>query len=156
MWPFGKGSFRRRELRRGYNGHLGQAAAQLLRRDIIVPSIVLGLLAVSACLVILYGETGLPYRVGQRMDRPIVARVDFTWDNPIKAAREQDIARRGTPNYYRLNSELIAEAERDVQGLTDALAHSESYGDFRGRMKEAVKAAGARGSRGRGRRGISA
>jgi hypothetical protein len=91
--------------------------------------------------VILYGQTSLAYRSGQRLDRPIVARVDFTWDNPIKAAREQDVARRGTPNYYRLNSELIAEVEKDLQALTQALAESPSYEEFQARIKGAARPA---------------
>ncbi len=131
IWPFGRQGTRRRELRRTHNGRLGQAAAQLLRKDIVAPSILLGLFAAAACLVILHGQTSLPYRAGQRIDRPIVARVDFTWDNPIRAAREQDIARRGTPNYYRLNNELIASVEKDLQALTDALTRSQTYAEFK-------------------------
>jgi putative nucleotidyltransferase with HDIG domain len=138
--PFRRAGVRRRELRRAHNGQAG-AAGRLFRREIIGPSILLGLFAVAAGLVILYGQTSLAYRSGQRLDRPIVARVDFTWDNPIKAAREQDVARRGTPNYYRLNSELIAEVEKDLQALTQALAESPSYEEFQARIKGAARPA---------------
>ncbi len=119
-----------------HNVHLGQAA-RLLRKDIVVPSILLGLFAVATCLVILYGQTSLPYRVGQRIDRPIVARVDFAWDNPIRAAREQDVARRGTPNYYRLNTELIASVEKDLQALTEMLTRGQTYADFKAQLAQA-------------------
>jgi putative nucleotidyltransferase with HDIG domain len=139
MWPFRRSSVRRRELRRARNGRLGRATGHLLRRQIVAPSILLGLFAMAAALVILYGQTSLAYRAGQRLDRPIVARVDFTWDNPIKAAREQDIARRGTPNYYRLNSELIAEVEKDLQGLTQALSESQNYEQFQAKIKEMAR-----------------
>jgi cyclic-di-AMP phosphodiesterase PgpH len=135
VWPFGKPGVRRRELRRLHNGYVGQAAERLFRKEIVVPSILLGLFTVAACMLIQYGQTNLPYRVGQRMDRPIVARVDFTWDNPIRAASEQHIARRGTANYYRLNIELIADVEKDLQGLTEALGKAQTYDDFQARLK---------------------
>lgn len=135
MWPFGKSNVRRRELRRPHNGQAGQATRRLFRRDIMGPSILLGFFTVATCLLIQYGETSLAYRVDQRMDRPIVARVDFTWDNPIRAASEQHIARRGTANYYRLNNELIAEVEKDLQGLTNALTKAENYADFQAGLK---------------------
>lgn len=131
LWPFGKSNPRRREVRRGHNGHARSWG--VLRQEIVVPSGVLGLMLAGLCLTILYGATSLSYRVGQRIDRPIVARVDFTFDNPVKAATDQMIAKRGTPNYYRVNEVLRTQVEAGLDSLTKALKDSPTYADFQAR-----------------------
>ncbi len=131
FWPFGKTNLRRREVRRPHNGQ--GWTARVLRRQFVVPVLLVGAFAAAVCLTILYGQTSLPYRVGQRIDRPIVARVDFTFDNPIKAAKDQDIARRGTPNYYRLNDALVTQVQAALDSLSKALKESPTYADFQGK-----------------------
>jgi len=134
MWWRGRSTIRRREVRRTRSERSGLRAAQLFRRHVLVPGVLLGLFAAAACFLILYGQASLPYRIGQRIDHQVTARVEFVWHNPVKRAREQDSAKRATPNVYRLDGKLIGEVQADLQALTKAVEASEDYAGFRKRI----------------------
>src|SRR5438105_338999 len=91
---------------------------ELLRQRVGWPSaIVAAALVVGIVAVSLTEQERLPYRVGQRVDQPIVARVDFTRANQTETEQQRQKARMATPNYYSFNQalpDLVGSEFRDL------------------------------------------
>jgi putative nucleotidyltransferase with HDIG domain len=91
-------------------------------------------------LALLIGFTGghsLPYRLNQRIDRAIVARVNFTVKDPKKAAANIQAARESVPNYYTVNTEFIDRIISDLTAMYEA-AQAESFEEFKARAQGAI------------------
>src|SRR5262245_11482800 len=77
---------------------------EALQKRVGWPSFVVGTVLVIGVVFITLAEPDrLPYRVGQRIDQPIVARVTFARDNRTDTEQDRQKARMETPNYFRIN-----------------------------------------------------
>jgi len=130
MGWLGRSKARRREVLRQRGERKRSLLLRLCRREVLMPVLLLGLFYAGVCVIVLYGQTSLRYRLGQRIDSPIFARVRFVYHDPLKRAREQENARRAVPNIYRLNADLIAQVEKDLAALAEAAKSAADYSQF--------------------------
>jgi hypothetical protein len=99
--------------------------------------IVVVVLTCGASLIATFGGESLPYAIGQRIDQPIYAEVDFKIRDE-KATREaRQAAGANTPSYYTPNAPSIStEAIRaDLIRLYQAAAGVDSFEAFAAAMK---------------------
>ncbi len=82
------------------------------------------------------GERTIPYSLNEPIGQPIVARVDFTQDDPEQAAANKLAAREAVPNYYRVNNDLIDRIAGDLTAIFQA-AQVESFELFQKHAAEA-------------------
>ena len=87
--------------------------------------------------VALIGEASLGYTVGQRIDRPIYARVDFSVLDEQQTTADRRAARASTPSYYSLNAPALTfgRIRADLMRLYQAAADSESFDAYRATLE---------------------
>jgi len=101
--------------------------------SLLVAALLIGIGAVS-----LIGDSTTHYSVGQRLEHPIYAAIDFQVPDEKQTAAAKEAARAATPSYYTLNSPALtfdrvrAELRRVFQAATDA----ETFEGFAQAMKE--------------------
>ncbi len=84
----------------------------------------------AATAISLYGKPSLGYRVGQTIDKTVSARVSFSRPDEKQTQRAREAAQAATPNYYRVNGELIARIGGELQNLYQAAKGAESLETF--------------------------
>ena len=105
------------------------------RRIGLWPTAVTLLFFLAALLVSTMGEQALPYSLNQSIGQPILARVNFTVDDPKQGAANIKSARETTPSYYRINTELIDRVVGELTTMYEA-AQVESLETFQQRAAE--------------------
>jgi len=80
--------------------------------------------------IALWGRHSLGHSLGERIDQPIVARVDFTWVNDAQTEQDRRAARESAPNHYALNGKLINDILSDVQALYQHAKGAETFEAF--------------------------
>ena len=92
----------------------------------------------GAAAIALLGESTLDYAVGQRIDQPVYARVDFQVPDPKLTAAKRIAARAATPSFYRLNDSALTfdRIRADLRRLYDAAAGADSFEQFEASLTE--------------------
>ncbi len=62
---------------------------------------------VAIAAIALIKESGVNYVVGQRIEQPIYARVDFSVPDPIHTKSDREAARAKTPSFYKLSDTAL-------------------------------------------------
>ena len=86
---------------------------------------------VCATLIVLHGDESVRYTKGQTMEQAILARVTFHKEEPLETDQARERAGRESPSYYRLNEDLIASIQGQLQNLHAAGRANETYEKFK-------------------------
>lgn len=112
-----------------------------LRDSVGVTPVLMGItFFVAACAIALYGAQSHNYTIGQKIDQPITADVDFSVADEQETLRRKQAAREGAPSHYRLNVELIARVATDLQNLYQAAQAAESFEAFKQSAESSAEA----------------
>jgi len=95
------------------------------------------LFAVTA--IALVKESGVKYVVGQRVEHPIYAKVDFNVPDPLRTKSDREAARAKTPSYYKLNDSALTydRIRADLMRLYQMAVEAESFEAFTKALGEA-------------------
>ncbi len=104
-------------------------------RDVVkMTPVLLGIVfCVAGTTIALYGIHTHNYALGQKIDQPIYAEVDFQVVDEQQTLRRRQDARAATPSYYRFNTNLVAEITTELHNLYQAAQASESFAAFQER-----------------------
>ncbi len=134
-----KRKIRRQQVREQRAKASGTWQTRLLRRVASWPVLVSALFILAASAIALLGEVMLGYSVGQNMDKPIYARVDFQVPDEEQTAADKEAARASTPSCYTMNPPALtfdrirADLMRVYQAAVDADTfekYSETLGEL--------------------------
>jgi putative nucleotidyltransferase with HDIG domain len=138
MWPFGKTSPRRREIRRSKAERRLAWYRRLPGRVRLVPiALTVGFAAMAAWLV---NAGGAVFRIqeGQTVTRAIPSRVKFSLEDATRTIEMRGRARDNSPNYYELDASLL----KDIRGrLTNALQLAKLHADDPTALQEEARRA---------------
>src|SRR5690606_37993034 len=76
--------------------------------------------------VLLWGDDSMPWRLGQRVDRDITARVPFAVEDRSSTEKEKRAARDAAPDVYTLNDKAIARIVSSIEQLLEIASDSKS------------------------------
>jgi len=136
MWPFGKHSARRKEIRRSKTERGFAWHQRLFSRVGAVPAAITVGSAITAALLVNAGPDPLNLHVGQTVPRAVVSRVEFRVGNEARTIEMRLRARDNTPNYYELDVSLL----NDIRGrLTNALQLAKAHLDDPARFQDEAR-----------------
>ena len=94
--------------------------------------------AVLTGVVAWYGPASIPYTVGQRIEQPIYAQVNFAVPDPQQTRADRIAARAGVPSYYTLNNPALCfdRIRADLMLLRQMAVDSATPEAFAAAMKE--------------------
>lgn len=72
--------------------------------------------------VLLWGDDSMPWRLGQRVDRDITARVPFEVEDRSSTEKEKRAARDAAPDVYALNDKAVARIVSSIEQLLETAA----------------------------------
>lgn len=104
----------------------------LVKRVGIWPAVVTLAFFFMAMVISLTGDRGIPYALNQRIDQPILARVNFGVNDAELDNRNKLSARQAVPNYFRVDTDFIDRivGERELSAMFEA-AQAPTYDDFK-------------------------
>lgn len=96
------------------------------------------LFVLAATAIALLGDKTLKYSVGQRVDQPIYAHVDFQVPDEEKTADDKEAARASTPSYYSPNASALTfdRIRADLMRLYQAAHDAETLEAFGASLDE--------------------
>lgn len=111
---------------------------RVLARVFSWPVIASALFIVAASAIALFGEATLGYSIGQRINQPIYARVDFQVPDEEQTAADKEAARALTPSYYMLNAPALTfdRIRADMMRLYQAAADAETFEEYSRTLEE--------------------
>ena len=132
-----KRKFRRRHVREQRVKTTGTARTRLISRVFSWPVAVTVMFVVAATVIALVGDAGLDYAVGQRIDQPIYAKVDFQILDPAQTEDARKSARAQTPSSYTVNPQAITvdRVRSDLMRVYQAAGDADDYEAFAAAMK---------------------
>lgn len=89
-----------------------------------------GLLIAGVILLTLADTDRMDRELGERVDAPIVARAEFRVRNDRSTDQLVQAARLATPNYFRLNPDLLSRIEGELRDLLGAAQAAASFDAF--------------------------
>jgi cyclic-di-AMP phosphodiesterase PgpH len=137
-WWFGKSKARRRQLREQRARSVTFGRSLFWSRVLSLHTLTVAAFVVATCSLALIGETTYDYTVGQRIEHPIYASVDFEVPDAEKTAKEREAARANTPSYYTLNSQGLTfdRIRADLRRVYQAAAAAETFEAYAAAMQE--------------------
>lgn len=109
-----------------------------MREQVGPVSLFFGLVFLAAATAIaLYGTHSRGYAVGQKIDQPIYAEVDFQVINQQQTLRVQQTVRASVPSHYRVDYNLMGEIGTELLNLYQAAQASETFEVFQERAVQA-------------------
>ncbi len=90
----------------------------------------------GAAAIALLGERGLEYSIGQRIDAPIYAAIDFQIDNPDQTEADREAARAATQSYYTFQSATSDRVRADLKRLYQAAAAANTFEEYTAALTE--------------------
>jgi putative nucleotidyltransferase with HDIG domain len=93
---------------------------------------------VASAAIAMMGEAKIDYVVGQRIDQPIYAKVDFQVPDPARTNIDKEAARAETPSYYVQNKPALTfeRIRADLLRVYQAAADSPTFEAFEKNMDE--------------------
>ena len=111
----------------------GRASAWALSWPVLAGVIFAGFASVIA----LTGERALPFAIGERVDQPIYARVDFQVLDEKKTQEEVQSAAAGAPSVYRRDAAPLVEQVRpELMRLYQSAIEAENHEAFQAATKD--------------------
>lgn len=124
MWPFTKRTARQREIRRSKAQRHGVWYRRIPSGATLLVSVTTLAITLATAAILSVGGNTLDVRAGERIERPITARVEFSLPDPQETEQRRLRARDSSPNYYRLDVALIDSIhDRFSTAFTLAKAH---------------------------------
>ena len=137
------GTAKKRQLRRRHVREKRAKTAAALRPSLVSrivswPVFASMVFITGASAIALLGETTLDYAIGQRVDQPIYARVDFQVPDPKQTEARRQAARAATPSYYRWSDRALTfdSIRADLLRLYDAAAGAGTVEEFEAALEE--------------------
>lgn len=127
---FGWSSSRSRRKPRESRGR--QRLPASTRRWVSWPALLGLTFVLIAAAVTLVGEAKIDYVVGQRLEQPIYAKVDFQVEDPSRTDADRTAARARTPSRYTPNSPALTfdRIRADLLRVLQAAADAESFEQY--------------------------
>ncbi len=121
--------------------------AHVFRRLVSWPFLISVVFIAAVCAITLIGEMTLGYSIGQRIEQPIYAQVDFQVRDEQQTKADKEAARAATPSYYSLNAAgaTFTRIRADLMRLFQAAADAETVEEFKQTLEELEWPAEARG-----------
>ncbi len=133
MFGFGfKRDIRSRQLREQRTRAAQAGWLQILQGVFSWPSFLGALFVASAAGIALVGEQSLDYVVGQRIEQPIYAKVQFQVPDPTQTETERKAARAKTPSYYAVTDPALTygRIRADLKRLYQVAADADAFEDY--------------------------
>jgi len=94
---------------------------------------------VAVVAIALFKESGVNYVVGQRIEQPIYAKVDFSVPDPLHTKSDREAARAKTPSYYKLTDTALTydRIRADLMRLYQMAVEADSYEAFATALSDA-------------------
>lgn len=125
-----KGIVRRKHVRQQRTDSSQPLWRRLSERFGLLPYLLGAVFLLSATAIALYGPHTRKYSVGQKIEQPIYAEVDFELGDERETLRLKQTARAATPSSYRINGELILRIESELGNLYQAAKQNEAFQAF--------------------------
>ena len=92
----------------------------------------------GTCGIVLLGVSAMPFSIGQRVDRPVYARVTFAVPDDKKTEADRDASRAKTPSYFAPTDPALTTGRirADLTRLYQAAVDSDTFEAFKGVLKE--------------------
>ncbi len=74
---------------------------------------------VTALFILLWGNDSMPWRLGQRIDQDVTARVAFEYENQLSTQQAKRAARDSAPDVYLFNDAVVETVFQRLQQLLD-------------------------------------
>ena len=131
-----KTTSRRKQVREQRTKALGSIWARILVRGRSWPFIVGLAFTVGACAIAMWGGESVRYSIGQRIDRPIIALVQFHVRDETQTQKNRETARRSCPSHYVAGDSVdtIDRVRRDLGELYKTATEADSYDGFAAAM----------------------
>lgn len=102
------------------------------------PAIASVLFVVAASAIAMFGEATLGYSIGQRINQPIYARVEFHVPDEEQTAADREAAGALTPSYYMVNAPALTfdRIRADMMRLYQAAADAETFEEYSRTLEE--------------------
>jgi putative nucleotidyltransferase with HDIG domain len=96
------------------------------------------LFLVAVSIINLLGEVTLGYSVGQRLEHPIHARVEFQVRDAEQTMADRAAARAATPSYYTLNAASLTfdRVRADLMRVYQAAVDAQSFEEYSATLRE--------------------
>jgi len=119
----------------------------VLRGLVSWPFLVSVLFIAAVAAITLIGETTLGYSIGQRIEQPIYAQVDFQVRDEQQTEADKKAARAATPSYYSQNAPALTfdRIRADLMRLYQAAVDAETVEEYTRTLEELEWPADARG-----------
>jgi hypothetical protein len=90
----------------------------------------------ASAAITMVGEAKIDYVVGQQIDQPIYAKVDFQVPDPARTKANREAARADTPSYYLQNKPALTfeRIRADLMRVYQAAADAAAFEDFQKSM----------------------
>lgn len=133
-----KRKIRRRQVREQRAKASGTRRSRFIRSVVSWPVLVSVLFIGAASAIALLGETTLGFSIGQRIEHPVYARVDFQVPDDEQTEADMEAARASTPSYYALNARALTfdRIRADLMRLYQAAADTDTLAGFQETLKE--------------------
>lgn len=126
-----KSSARRQQVRQQRARTLSGVRGRLLGWVFSWPALAAVVFATTASVIALTGERALPVSIGERVDQPIYARVDFQVLDAKKTQEAAQLSAARTPSVYRRDPSMLVEAVRpELMRLYQSAIEAETYEAF--------------------------
>lgn len=124
-----RSDLRRQEVRRQRSEARGTLWQNISRR--IHPRVLLVWTAffLAVALILLAGNESMPWRLLQRVDRDITARVEFTLEDAVQTQQARQRARAEVPDRYVANDEPVNAVRRQLKELADLAVAAQGDAD---------------------------
>lgn len=134
-----KAKIRRKQVREKRAKHTGDVRTRSFSFFVSWPVIATVVLIVASSFMALMLESSIEYVIGQRIEQPIYARVDFQVPDPERTDSARQAARAQTPSYYKFNPITITydRIRANLIRLYQAAADSDTFENFKTAMKDA-------------------
>lgn len=134
----GGSNIRRQRVRERRTRAFGSLWRRWLAAIFSWPALVCVLFITGAAAIALVGAVSLPYSVGQRIDQPIYAQVDFEVPNDRQTQENRKAARAAVRSYYTMNQAALCfdRIRADLMWLRQTAVDSETFEQFTATLTE--------------------
>lgn len=85
----------------------------------------------AASLIVLSADQRLAYYPGTRLAQPVLSRVSFERENPVRSQEQRRKAQQEVPNFFRLNAATVEGIQAEFRDLHAAVKEAENFDRYR-------------------------